>query len=409
MVNSQLQNILYRYANTKGVGLPLTAEEMLNAISSWLVDTLPDCIDVDIEMLPVGSKPTVKLTGQGTPDNHYKFSFGIPESVQVTDVTIEENGDLVFTYNNGEQDNAGAIVANIEIGQVDTLPAGSQATASFSGTTKNKVLDLGIPQGIQGETGALVYKAIGQTSRVPTVGSSSLNVSGFNRTPIAGETFVRYVQGIRDIAGRMWFEFCTALGTFTAGTLADVTVDNVIEITGEQGATGENGFGFSDTTVQTFTPSTVSYADGVATIHGSMSTQDGSDSVTSELTFNLPIEVGDGVTIGANEAGDGIVVSLGSDSGVKLYKHVINDGHSNIVGLITTSPNSITNFADIFNQMPILGVYDAFFKRQGVYMLGTGKIAFYIFNSYNDTNDSCNYLVHPITSSMTLSDEVTQL
>lgn len=241
MMNLQLQNILYRYANTKGVGSPLTAEEMLNAISSWLVDTLPDCIDVDIEMLPVGSKPTVKLTGQGTPDNHYKFSFGIPEGVQVTDVTIEENGDLVFTYNNGEQDNAGAVVANIEIGQVDTLPAGSQATASFSGTTKNKVLNLGIPQGIQGETGALVYKALGQTSRVPTTGNISLNVSGFNRTPIAGETFVRYVQGISGIAGRMWFEFCTALGTFTAGTLADVTVDNVIEITGPQGPAGANG------------------------------------------------------------------------------------------------------------------------------------------------------------------------
>lgn len=409
MVNSQLQNILYRYANTKGVGLPLTAEEMLNAISSWLVDTLPDCIDVDIEMLPVGSKPTVTLTGQGTPDNHYKFSFGIPEDVQVTGVTIEENGDLVFTYNNGEQDNAGAIVANIEIGQVDTLPPGSQATASFSGTTKNKVLNLGIPQGIQGETGALVYKALGQTSRVPATGNISLNVSGFNRTPIAGETFVRYVQGISGIAGRMWFEFCTALGTFTAGTLADVTVDNVIEITGEQGATGENGFGFSDTTVQTFTPSTVTYTDGVATIHGSISTQDGSEITTSELTFNFPIEAGDGVTIDANEAGDGIVVSSSSDSGTKLYQHRLTDSSSTAsVIIVTNSPNKISKVMDIIGQIPILAVCSANLRTPGVYSIGSGTITFCIINSLNPSGNF-TYTQYTYRATETFSDEVTQI
>lgn len=79
MKNSQLQEILYRYANTKGVGLPLTAEEMLNAISSWLVDTLPECIDIVTSTLPAGSQATAELSGSGTPDDHYIIKVGIPQ------------------------------------------------------------------------------------------------------------------------------------------------------------------------------------------------------------------------------------------------------------------------------------------------------------------------------------------
>lgn len=79
MKNSQLQEILYRYANTKGVGLPLTAEEMLNAISSWLVDTLPECIDIVTSTLPAGSQATATLSGSGTPDDHYIIKVGIPQ------------------------------------------------------------------------------------------------------------------------------------------------------------------------------------------------------------------------------------------------------------------------------------------------------------------------------------------
>lgn len=79
MKNTQLQEILYRYANTKGVGLPLTAEEMLNAISSWLVDTLPECIDIQTTTLPAGSQATAELSGSGTPDDHYIIRVGIPQ------------------------------------------------------------------------------------------------------------------------------------------------------------------------------------------------------------------------------------------------------------------------------------------------------------------------------------------
>ena len=44
--------------------------------------------------------------------------------------------------------------ANISVGSVTTLPAGSNATVVNSGTSMDAVLDFGIPQGPQGETGA---------------------------------------------------------------------------------------------------------------------------------------------------------------------------------------------------------------------------------------------------------------
>ena len=42
---------------------------------------------------------------------------------------------------------------NIQIGTVETLPAGSEATASIGGTTENPLLNLGIPQGRDAEIG----------------------------------------------------------------------------------------------------------------------------------------------------------------------------------------------------------------------------------------------------------------
>ena len=79
MMNNQLKQILYEYANTKGVGMPLTAEEMLNAISNWLVTVLPECIDIETTTLAAGAEATATLTGSGTPDDHYVLKLGIPQ------------------------------------------------------------------------------------------------------------------------------------------------------------------------------------------------------------------------------------------------------------------------------------------------------------------------------------------
>ena len=50
------------------------------------------------------------------------------------------------------------ITPNLTIGNVTTLAAGANATATITGTTEDPVLNLGIPRGETGETeGAVMY------------------------------------------------------------------------------------------------------------------------------------------------------------------------------------------------------------------------------------------------------------
>lgn len=60
----------------------------------------------------------------------------------------------------GEKGDTGPIGAtpNIQIGTVETLPAGSPATASMVGTPENPLLNLGIPKGQTGDAGKSAYQ-----------------------------------------------------------------------------------------------------------------------------------------------------------------------------------------------------------------------------------------------------------
>ena len=52
------------------------------------------------------------------------------------------------------QPGADGVTPNIQIGTVETLPAGSDATASITGTPENPLLNLGIPKGADGASGS---------------------------------------------------------------------------------------------------------------------------------------------------------------------------------------------------------------------------------------------------------------
>ena len=67
-------------------------------------------------------------------------------------VSVGPKGDKGDTGAKGEKGDTGT-TPNIQIGVVETLPAGSHATASMSGTVENPLLNLGIPQGIPGHGG----------------------------------------------------------------------------------------------------------------------------------------------------------------------------------------------------------------------------------------------------------------
>ena len=76
----------------------------------------------------------------------------------------------------GPQGPAGA-TPNIQIGTVETLPAGSPATASMGGTPENPILNLGIPQGASGSEGsgiAVSGATVGQTVKISAVDESGV-------------------------------------------------------------------------------------------------------------------------------------------------------------------------------------------------------------------------------------------
>lgn len=63
--------------------------------------------------------------------------------------------------------NAVGPTPNLSIGTVTTLPAGSMATASFTGTAEDPVLNLGIPKGVDGDGAeGLVQSVNGETGAV---------------------------------------------------------------------------------------------------------------------------------------------------------------------------------------------------------------------------------------------------
>ena len=76
----------------------------------------------------------------------------------------------------GPQGPAGA-TPNIQIGTVETLAAGSTATASVTGTPENPLLNLGIPQGASGSEGsgiAVSGATVGQTVKISAVDESGV-------------------------------------------------------------------------------------------------------------------------------------------------------------------------------------------------------------------------------------------
>ena len=97
-------------------------------------------------------------------------------------VIEDKNGTTAATIMNGGTGPKGdpgddGVTPNIQIGTVTTLPAGSQATASVSGTAENPLLNLGIPKGDNGDGAAggndlslgLTGAAAGQIAKISAV------------------------------------------------------------------------------------------------------------------------------------------------------------------------------------------------------------------------------------------------
>lgn len=79
--------------------------------------------------------------------------------VNTVTITLTDNSKYEFGVKNGNRGSQGkkgdtGASPNVTIGTVTTLAAGSQATATITGTTPDLVLNLGIPKGDKGDKGA---------------------------------------------------------------------------------------------------------------------------------------------------------------------------------------------------------------------------------------------------------------
>ena len=83
----------------------------------------------------------------------------------------------------GQTGKTGATPA-LEIGQVETLEPGQPATAEFSGTPEKPVLSLGIPRGPTGKTGATPALEIGQVETLEPGEPATAELTGTPEAPV---------------------------------------------------------------------------------------------------------------------------------------------------------------------------------------------------------------------------------
>lgn len=80
------------------------------------------------------------------------------DEVNVLTALISEATELIDSVNT--KLNNGEFIPRLSIGTVTTLPAGSNATAEFTGTGEAPVLNLGIPQGDEGQAESLIPDSV---------------------------------------------------------------------------------------------------------------------------------------------------------------------------------------------------------------------------------------------------------
>ncbi|MBR5199247.1 MAG: hypothetical protein IKW20_05400 [Bacteroidales bacterium] len=78
----------------------------------------------------------------------------VVDSVKHRIAELEKNGGGSGGAGTPGKDGKDGVTPVFSIGEVETLPAGSEATASITGTVENPVLNLGIPKGEDGEDGS---------------------------------------------------------------------------------------------------------------------------------------------------------------------------------------------------------------------------------------------------------------
>ena len=193
---------------------------------------------------------------------------------------------------------------DISIGTTQTLPAGSNAIVTKSGTTENPIFSFGIPRGIQGTIGATPDLQIGT---VQSGNESSATITGTAEEPILNLVLEKGDKGSTGSAGQDGIS-----PTVTTSKSGKVTTIEIVDKNGTHTATindgndGINGNNGSDG----FSPSaSVSKSGSVATI--SITDKNGTTTTT----------ISDGANGQNGQDGeDGVGVPSGGTTGQMLVK-----------------------------------------------------------------------------------------
>lgn len=181
---AEIQRIVEEYLTAN----PPTVEETDPTVPAWAkqpekpaytaaevgalsADTLPAAINTALAQ--------AKDSGafDGAPgENGYSPTASVAQTDTGAVITVtDKTGTTTAALKNGADGKPGPTGAtpNIQIGTVETLEAGSPATASMDGTPENPILNLGIPQGTPGSGGgggiAVTGATVGQTVKIAAV------------------------------------------------------------------------------------------------------------------------------------------------------------------------------------------------------------------------------------------------
>lgn len=153
---------------------------------------------------------------------------GIDETIRVSLQEAKDSGE--FDGEKGDKGDIG-LTPDISIGDVTTLPAGSDAVVELSGTPEQPVLSFGIPQGIQGVQGPKGDK--GDTGEQGPQGIQGLQGLKGDK----GDTGEQGPQGVQGIQG----EKGDTGATGPQGPKGDTGEQGPQGIQGLKGETGEQG------------------------------------------------------------------------------------------------------------------------------------------------------------------------
>ena len=180
---------------------------------------IPDFRVGTVETLPAGSSATASITGTGDAP---VINLGIPKGDQGVQGPQGDTGDTGLT-------------PDLQIGTVSTLPAGSSAIAAITGTDEQPILNLGIPQGIkgdtgdQGETGLTPDLSVGTVSTLPAESSATVTITGTDEDPVLNFGIPQGVKGDKGDTGATPDLTIGTVSTLPAGSSATATITGTPE------------------------------------------------------------------------------------------------------------------------------------------------------------------------------------